>query len=243
MNIVKYMLKGNKFSAYTDGGCSPNPGRGAYAFIILDEYNKEVYSETGTYRKTTNNRMELLGIIHCMDVLPNGSEITVYTDSTYAMYGDKKNLDNWITYKAKQNQDLWKRFSKLKNKKSLKLSFVKVRAHSNDILNNKVDKMIKNELENPKGIDSLVDREYERSLDDNHIIKSQNIDNFWEVDDVSDDDDNKNKPSTDITDKRPNIIVHRKISEKVCLCCKKPLINEILGHNHNTFCLKCLLIK
>jgi ribonuclease HI len=98
---------------YTDGACKGNPGPGGWgAYLKYGEHEKELF---GGEAHTTNNRMELLGVISALAALTRTCEVTIHTDSQYVkngietwIHGWKKN--GWKTA-AKQpvkNEDLWK---------------------------------------------------------------------------------------------------------------------------------------
>ena len=100
---------------YSDGSCLGNPGPGGYGVILrypaLD-YEKD-FSEG--FRITTNNRMELLGVITGLSSLREACRVTVTTDSQYVIRGVTEWLPGWIRNNWKTsarkpvvNQDLWK---------------------------------------------------------------------------------------------------------------------------------------
>lgn len=97
---------------YTDGACRGNPGPGGYGVMVKQNGDIKTFSQG--YRKTTNNRMELLAVIIGLEALPQGGQtVTVYSDSKYVVDAIQKGwLKNWlkIDFKAKKNPDLWKRF-------------------------------------------------------------------------------------------------------------------------------------
>ena len=88
---------------YTDGACEPNPGRGAWAFVTLNEDASVKYVGTGTEEKTTNNRMELTAILEAVrygkKIREIGEEVVICSDSQYSIYAiedrirTKKNMD------------------------------------------------------------------------------------------------------------------------------------------------------
>lgn len=85
---------------YTDGACSGNPGPGGYAVVSLEE-NELVYSYVEDFQHTTNNRMELMAILHVMKLAAEDKEndYLVYSDSAYAI----NCLINWCPMWAKNN--------------------------------------------------------------------------------------------------------------------------------------------
>ncbi len=130
---------------YSDGACSGNPGKGAYAAIIQDNDKETEYIKA--YKHTTNNRMELLGIIEPLEQLEKPSEITIYSDSQYVVNAINKNwLNNWIKNNWKKsnkkkvlNIDLWKRMRSLLIEH--RLIFNWIRGHNEHIENERCDKL------------------------------------------------------------------------------------------------------
>ncbi len=116
---------------YTDGAASPNPGPGGYGAVLLCNGRRKELSEG--FKKTTNNRMELLGVIASLEALTMKCSGTVYSDSKYvvnaankgwALKWQKKNW--WRTTKEKaKNPDLWQRFLDVYEKHDMKLEWVK----------------------------------------------------------------------------------------------------------------------
>lgn len=102
---------------YTDGGCDPNPGVGAWAAVLEHNgYKKEL---VGGERETTNNRMELLAAIHALEALRESCIVLMHTDSQYVQKGitewmPKWKRQNWRrgrtpTSSPVKNADLWRR--------------------------------------------------------------------------------------------------------------------------------------
>ena len=103
-----------KINIYTDGAAKGNPGPGGYGVVLMaGKHYKEL---SAGYRLTTNNRMELLAVIVGLEALKkHHQEVTVYSDSKYVVDAVEKGwVFNWEkkNFKAKKNQDLWKRFLK-----------------------------------------------------------------------------------------------------------------------------------
>jgi len=130
-----------KITIYTDGACSMNPGPGGYGIVLISGKHRKEISEG--FRKTTNNRMELLAVITALETLKiEGSDVTVYTDSKYVSEAINQNwLINWEkkAFKKVKNSDLWMRFLKIYPKH--KVSFVWVKGHANNKENNLCDKL------------------------------------------------------------------------------------------------------
>lgn len=135
---------------YTDGACYNNPGPGAYAAIILEE-DKEI-EITGFEPNTTNNRMELKAVIEALKVIRKNKKIILYSDSNYVVKGINEWIEGWknrgwktSSAKTVKNIDLWKELDKQISKKNV--SFKKVKAHSGDKYNEKVDTLATEEID------------------------------------------------------------------------------------------------
>lgn len=112
---------------YTDGAAKGNPGNGGYGAVMLYKgHRKEL---AAGFRKTTNNRMELLAVIVSLETLKNeGSRVTIYSDSKYVVDSVEKGwLWNWEKkgFAQKKNPDLWRRFIPAYKKHHVKLQWVK----------------------------------------------------------------------------------------------------------------------
>ncbi|MBN2805381.1 MAG: ribonuclease HI [Prolixibacteraceae bacterium] len=131
----------HKVTIYTDGASSGNPGPGGYgAVLISGRHRREI---SGGFRLTTNNRMELMGVIVALEALKaNQCEVCVYTDSKYVADAVNKGwVFNWVRnhFKGKKNQDLWMRF--LQVYQQHKVSFIWVKGHANVPENERCDQL------------------------------------------------------------------------------------------------------
>ena len=149
----------DKIVIYTDGSSRGNPGPGGYgALLIWGEKMKEL---SGAYRKTTNNRMELLGVIKALlSIKKRELPIHIYTDSKYVVESvEKKWLDNWIKtdFKGgKKNKDLWLQYHKIAGPCTIKFHWVK--GHANNSFNNRCDELATQAADNgPWEIDAVFE--------------------------------------------------------------------------------------
>ncbi|MCL2861052.1 MAG: ribonuclease HI [Firmicutes bacterium] len=136
-----------KIHLYTDGACSGNPGKGGWAAILI--YNGHEKEISGYDKNTTNNRMEMFAVIQGLSYLKESCDVTIYSDSAYVVnafnegwiYSWQKN--NWKTADKKdvKNKELW--HDLLLNMKNHKVTFVKVKGHSDDEKNNRCDFLAK----------------------------------------------------------------------------------------------------
>src|SRR5690348_13264605 len=109
------MMERKKVTIYTDGACLKNPGPGGYGIVLLyDHHRKEL---SGGFRRTTNNRMEIMAAIAGLEALKCRCEVTIYTDSRYLAESMMKGWvhrwreKGWMRNREEKacNRDLWKR--------------------------------------------------------------------------------------------------------------------------------------
>ena len=131
---------------YTDGGASPNPGKGAWAAVIL-ENGKKVRDLSGGEKDTSNKRMELLAAIKALEALEKGCEVTLYTDSNYMRGGITSWIHNWkkngwktAAKKPVKNQDLWQKLDEATEGRTIEWKWVK--GHDGDEWNEYVDLLV-----------------------------------------------------------------------------------------------------
>jgi len=127
---------------YTDGSAKGNPGPGGCGIVLLSDegHRKEVAKG---YRKTTNNRMELLSVIIALEMLKiRPMDVVVYSDSKYVVDAvEKKWVFNWEKkyFDKKKNVDLWKRFLIVYRQHNVR--FIWVKGHANNVENERCDKL------------------------------------------------------------------------------------------------------
>lgn len=146
---------------YTDGSSRGNPGPGGYAAILSSGKN---YKELSAgYRRTTNNRMELLAVIAGLEALKNiGEEVVIFSDSKYVVDAVEK---GWVfgwekkNFQKKMNPDLWQRFLVVYRKHKVKFRWV--RGHAEIPGNERCDELAVNAATYRK---LLVDEGYERLM-------------------------------------------------------------------------------
>ncbi len=116
---------------YTDGSCLKNPGPGGYgAILIHGEKHKEI---SRGFQNTTNNRMELSGVIFALEELKYPCKVTIYTDSQYIAKAvnegwlDKWQKNGWKTSSRNEvkNKDLWQEMIRLLNIHRVEFRWVK----------------------------------------------------------------------------------------------------------------------
>ncbi|MBQ7973630.1 MAG: ribonuclease HI, partial [Clostridia bacterium] len=143
----------NTIKVYTDGACSGNPGPGGWGSIIIRD-NKET-EMSGFEANTTNNRMELTGVIQGLTALGETTlPVTIYTDSQYVVNAINQHwIDNWqikgwinASKKPVANRDLWERIIELNLK--YKPTYVWVKGHSTNEYNNRCDALAVQAIQN-----------------------------------------------------------------------------------------------
>ena len=154
------MSQAQSIQMYTDGAARGNPGPGGYGVILMSGSHRKELSQG--YRKTTNNRMELMAVIAGLEAIKKkGMNITVYTDSQYIAKAINEGwLKNWIATQfkgGKKNKDLWMQFQELAQEHHIK--FVWVKGHADNSFNNRCDELATAAAD---GTDLLIDEEYEK---------------------------------------------------------------------------------
>ena len=143
-----------KVTIYTDGACSGNPGPGGWAAILIYGDNKKEIS--GGSKNTTNNIMELTAILEGLKALKVECEVEVYSDSAYSVNSFNQGwIYNWMKKGWKtssgepvKNKEIWEELYELTKKH--KVTFNKVKGHSDDELNNRCDELARSEIEKIK---------------------------------------------------------------------------------------------
>jgi ribonuclease HI len=135
-----------EINIYSDGGCRNNPGPGGYGAILVVDGSELEFS--GGFRRTTNNRMELMGCIVALRALPRRDlPITVHSDSSYVVNGISKGWaegwrkKGWIKSDRQPavNPDLWAELLDLID--GLDIRFQWVKGHAGHPLNERCDQL------------------------------------------------------------------------------------------------------
>ncbi len=130
---------------YTDAACSGNPGPGGWGVILM--WNGVEKELKGGEPDTTNNRMEMRAVIEGLSALKKPCNVTICSDSALIIDAFTKGwIDNWIKRgwrKADkdpvENKDLW--MEMMNAMISHRVTWKKVKGHSTDELNNRVDRL------------------------------------------------------------------------------------------------------
>ena len=130
---------------YTDGACSGNPGPGGWGAIL--RYNGIEKELSGGEAQTTNNRMELTGVIAALSALKEPCTVELYSDSKYVIDALEKGWavswreKGWkkADKKPALNPDLWEKLLELTEKHEMRYHWVK--GHADNEFNNRCDKL------------------------------------------------------------------------------------------------------
>jgi len=130
---------------YTDGACSGNPGPGGWCAILIYKGIKKMLK--GFERHTTNNRMELKAVVEALKALKEPCKVVIYSDSAYIVNAVNQNwIEKWQKNGWKRSEkeevkniDLWNELINLL--KIHKVTFEKVKGHSDNELNNLCDQI------------------------------------------------------------------------------------------------------
>lgn len=128
---------------YTDGGAKPNPGRGGYGVVLIHGHHRKELS--GGFRRTTNNRMEILAAIRALEALKEPCRATVHTDSQYVAnamtkgWVDRWQRNGWMRNKDERakNADLWACLAALCDRHEVRFKWV--RGHAGNKENDRCD--------------------------------------------------------------------------------------------------------
>ena len=130
---------------YTDGACSGNPGPGGWGAIL--RYGEAVRELSGGEEMTTNNRMELMGVISALEALKEPCVVELWSDSKYVVDALEKGWARswrsrgWIKSDKKPalNPDLWERLLNLTQRHEVHCHWVK--GHADNPYNNRCDEL------------------------------------------------------------------------------------------------------
>ena len=132
----------NRIKVYTDGACQNNQlaeNKGGYGAVIFKP-GEEPLKLNGGFRNTTNNRMELYGVLETLKHFDTPTQITIYSDSQYVVGSiNNGHLEKWISSNdfSKKNLDLWRQIYEY-----LKIHdtrFIWVKGHNENSFNEMAD--------------------------------------------------------------------------------------------------------
>jgi ribonuclease HI len=141
---IQKELKTNVVEIFSDGACSGNPGPGGYGVIL--RYGEKSVELSGFAPHTTNNRMELTGVIEGLRRLKRPCTVRVTTDSSYVIKGMTEWVKGWIRRnwmnsqkKPVLNRDLWEALLDLS--KPHKIEWLWIAGHSGHKENERCDEL------------------------------------------------------------------------------------------------------
>jgi ribonuclease HI len=159
------LLKAGKILIYTDGGAIDNPGPGGYGVVLRYKGHRKELS--GGFRRTTNNRMELLACIEGLKALKRRCTVVLYSDSKYVVNGMSKGwAERWQARGWKlnndedvKNADLWQQLVILCQQHDVEFRWV--RGHSGNPDNERCDQLA---MAAAQGRELATDVAYETAL-------------------------------------------------------------------------------
>ena len=148
---------------YTDGACLGNPGPGGYGTVLLYDGTRRELS--GGYRRTTNNRMEIMAVLAGLRSLREPCRVTLHSDSRYVVDAMSKGwAERWRAKGWKKgdkspalNPDLWAEMLQLSERHQVEYRWVK--GHAGDPENERCDELA---VAAASGTDLARDEAYEK---------------------------------------------------------------------------------
>lgn len=140
---------------YSDGSSLGNPGPGGWGTIL--EYNGHHKELFGGAPHTTNNQMELIGVIEGLKALKEPCEVEIISDSKYVVQGINEWLKGWVknnwrtaSKQPVKNLELWQEYLQVSQNHHIKATWVK--GHNGHEYNEKCDTLARNYAESLKGV-------------------------------------------------------------------------------------------
>lgn len=163
---VSETMKRQQVKIYTDGAARGNPdGPGGYGTVLefVDTKGELHMKEFSCgYKKTTNNRMELMAAIVGLEALNKPCDVELYSDSKYLVDAFNQHwIDSWLKkgWKRGKNEpvkniDLWKRL--LKAKEQHRVTFIWVKGHDGHAQNERCDELATTAADGDNLLDDVV---------------------------------------------------------------------------------------
>ena len=158
---------------YTDGACKGNPGPGGYGVVLVSGDRKKELS--GGFRKTTNNRMELMACVEGLRSLKHSCEVTLTSDSKYVVnamvkgWAKKWRSKGWKLSPSTpaKNPDLWAQLLELCSEHQVEFKWVK--GHNEHPENERCDELA---VAASQGEKLPVDFAFEKS---DHVLRETDL--------------------------------------------------------------------
>lgn len=139
-----------KINLYSDGSSLGNPGPGGWGTIL--EYNGKEKELSGQNPMTTNNQMELVGVIEGLKALKEPCEVHIVSDSTYVVKAINEWLTGWVkngwktaAKKPVKNSELWQEYLDVSQRHQITATWVK--GHAGHIHNERCDILARTQAE------------------------------------------------------------------------------------------------
>jgi ribonuclease HI len=162
------MIEQDCIEIFTDGAAKGNPGPGGFGTILRYKGKEKEFSQG--FKRTTNNRMELLALIVGLEALTSDQyPIKIYSDSKYVV---DSIAQGWVFgwqkkgFKDKKNPDLWLRYLKL-HAKFKKIEIFWIKGHNGHSENERCDVLAVNAAESQN---LIVDTFFEESEQKNELF-------------------------------------------------------------------------
>lgn len=158
------MNERKRVTIYTDGACIGNPGPGGYGTVMI--YGDHRNEMSGGFRRTTNNRMELLAVIMGLKTLKLPCDVTVYSDSKYVVdsmnegWAKRWQTNGWRRNKKEMavNTDMWEQLLTLSEYHDVEFEWVK--GHAGNLENERCDQLaVLAAQSNDLSIDTIYENE------------------------------------------------------------------------------------
>ena len=137
-----------QITLYSDGSSLGNPGPGGYGGILEFKGVRKEYF--GGDAHTTNNRMELRGVIEGLKLLKEPCDVEIISDSSYVVKAINEWLEGWVrkNFSKVKNVDLWKEYLEISSPHNVRGTWV--RGHNGHQENERCDELARNEAERIK---------------------------------------------------------------------------------------------
>jgi ribonuclease HI len=134
-----------QITLYSDGSSLGNPGPGGYGGILEYQETRKEYSGAEPY--TTNNRMELRGVIEGLKLLKEPCQVEVISDSSYVTKAINEWLSGWVKkdFKKVKNPDLWREYLEVSTPHQVRGTWV--RGHNGHPENERCDTLAREAAE------------------------------------------------------------------------------------------------
>ena len=153
IDMPSVLKPGIELEIWVDGACVVNPGPGGYGIIF--KYQGHKWEKAGSFRCTTNNRMEIMGVLVALETLPDKCRATIFSDSQYVVnsmtkgWAKRWKSKGWSKKGGKKvpNADLWQRMLDLCAKHKVECKWVK--GHNNSLENDRCDQLAESAARKP----------------------------------------------------------------------------------------------